>query len=228
MALGDRTDGACWSLLPIEEWAAWFEESIAQAVAGILGVQLGREEALMNAGLDSLGRLPGSKTTSSCTTPPCRPLWRLGVHNAAKFLVSTGAVELRKELARLTALDLPATLIFDYPSIAEMTAALLSLAPQPAKADTSEPQRRIPSTFKRTKRPVSHTCYAWCGADSWTESVLAGAGPYAGGAAEMADPSQAAPPASHMATARQGEDIAAQVQHCCRPFTWQGILLGKH
>ena len=32
-----------------------------QAVGGIMGVQLGRKEALMNAGLDSLGRLLGRR-----------------------------------------------------------------------------------------------------------------------------------------------------------------------
>ena len=58
--------------------------------------------------------------------------------------VLSGAVELRKELIRVTALDLPATLIFDYPSIAEMTAALCNLAPQTAHTDAVAPQRRSP------------------------------------------------------------------------------------
>ena len=40
-----------------------------------------------------------------------------------------GAVELRKELSTLTALELPATLVFDYPSVAEMTAALAAMLP---------------------------------------------------------------------------------------------------
>ena len=74
----------------------WMQAAITQAVASIVGAQLGPNEALMNAGLDSIG-----------------------------------AVELRKELARVTLIDLPATLMFDYPSIAELTGALLGLAPQP-------------------------------------------------------------------------------------------------
>lgn len=44
----------------------------------------------------------------------------------------------------MTALDIPATLIFDYPSIAEMTAALINLAPPPADADAMAPQGRLP------------------------------------------------------------------------------------
>ena len=44
-----------------------------------------------------------------------------------------GAVELRKELSLLTALELPATLVFDYPSVAEMTAALAAMLPAAPK-----------------------------------------------------------------------------------------------
>ncbi len=61
-----------------------------------------------------------------------------------------GAVELRKELSTLTALELPATLVFDYPSVAEMTAALAAMLPavleqatqaQAAQVLTGQPQR---------------------------------------------------------------------------------------
>ena len=50
-----------------------------------------------------------------------------------------GAVELRKELSTLTALKLPATLIFDYPSVAEMTAAMAAMLP--AVSATTEAAR---------------------------------------------------------------------------------------
>ncbi|KAK9834736.1 hypothetical protein WJX74_008822 [Apatococcus lobatus] len=47
-------------------------------------------------------------------------------------LDSLGAVEVRKELADRTELDLPATLVFDYPSPSELAAFFLSLMPPPA------------------------------------------------------------------------------------------------
>ena len=40
-----------------------------------------------------------------------------------------GAVELRKELSALTELELPATLVFHHPSVAELTAALAAMLP---------------------------------------------------------------------------------------------------
>ena len=46
-------------------------------------------------------------------------------------------MELRKELSILTSLDLPATLIFDYPSIAEMTSALTAMLPAATPVPTA-------------------------------------------------------------------------------------------
>lgn len=43
-----------------------------------------------------------------------------------------GAVELRKEIADRTELDLPATLLFDYPSPSELAAFIVSSMPPPA------------------------------------------------------------------------------------------------
>lgn len=40
-----------------------------------------------------------------------------------------GAVELQKEVARVTSLELPATFVFDYPSMAEMCAFIHSSLP---------------------------------------------------------------------------------------------------
>jgi acyl carrier protein len=56
-------------------------EQVAAAVRGVLGADVGSDEPLMDAGLDSLG-----------------------------------AVELRNALERAVGVDLPGTLVFDYPS----------------------------------------------------------------------------------------------------------------
>ena len=44
-------------------------------------------------------------------------------------LDSLGAVELRKELASVTGLDLPTTLIFDYPTTGSITDLILDMLP---------------------------------------------------------------------------------------------------
>ncbi|BDA51457.1 probable inactive phenolphthiocerol synthesis polyketide s at N-terminal half [Coccomyxa sp. Obi] len=85
-----------WAGMQPAERTAWVQAAILQAVNAVLGREVGPEEPLMSAGLDSLG-----------------------------------AVELRKELSRLTTLDLPATLVFDYPSTDELTAALAVMLPEP-------------------------------------------------------------------------------------------------
>ena len=70
-----------------------------------------------------------------------------------------GAVELRKELSTLTVLELPATLVFDYPSVAEMTSALAAMLPaipkqeaqaQPAQLFKGQPQRAAATPSERS------------------------------------------------------------------------------
>ena len=161
IAAGDRPVESGWRSLPLDQRAAWFEAVVVQAVGGILGVQLGREEALMNAGLDSLGRLPGPYPQRQTLNVALYPTSRHSVVRATcTFPLHAGAVELRKELVRVTALDLPATLIFDFPSIAEMTAALLNLAPQPADSGAAnDSQRRSPPGEKQIdvgNAPLNH------------------------------------------------------------------------
>ena len=73
-----------------------------------------------------------------------------------------GAVELRKELSTLTALELPATLVFDYPSVAEMTAALAAMLPaaprQAAQAQAAQVLKGQPQRAAATpnERSASH------------------------------------------------------------------------
>ena len=75
------------------------------------------------------------------------------------YAVHAGAVELCKELSTLTALELPATLVFDYPSVAEMTAALAAMLPavpkqaaqaQPAQMLMGQPQRAAATPNERS------------------------------------------------------------------------------
>lgn len=49
-------------------------------------------------------------------------------------LDSWGAVELRKELASVTGLDLPTTLVFDYPSTESITDLILDMLPSAPEA----------------------------------------------------------------------------------------------
>lgn len=68
-------------------------------------------------------------------------------------------MELRKELSILTSLELPATLIFDHPSVAEMTTALTAMLPAltamlPAAAPASaaqQPKQAAPPAVMKNK-----------------------------------------------------------------------------
>ncbi len=58
-------------------------------------------------------------------------------------LDSLGAVELRKELASVTGLDLPTTLIFDYPTTESITDLILDMLPS-APAAGAHPSLHVP------------------------------------------------------------------------------------
>ena len=68
-------------------------------------------------------------------------------------LYEQGAVELRKELSILTSLDLPATLIFDYPSVAEMTDALTAMLPAASAVPAAaQPKQAAPPGMHSARR----------------------------------------------------------------------------
>ena len=90
--------------------AALVQERGAAILARVLGREAAPDEALMAAGLDSLG-----------------------------------AVELRKELSAAFTVELSATAVFDYPSLAALAAHVVSLLPPPAApavAAAREPTRQ--------------------------------------------------------------------------------------
>lgn len=51
----DGGDGPIWMAMSAMDRARWMQETISQAVVATLGRKVGLEEALMTAGLDSLG-----------------------------------------------------------------------------------------------------------------------------------------------------------------------------
>ena len=61
-------------------------------------------------------------------------------------------MELRKELSILTYLELPATLMFDHPSVVEMTAALTAMLPAAAPASSAQqPKQAAPPAIMKNK-----------------------------------------------------------------------------
>ena len=77
-----------------------------------------------------------------------------------------GAVELRKELSIATSLDLPATLVFDYPSVTEMTAALTAMLPAvPPVPTAAKPKQAAAAKADGTRRGPAHQTAAVTGKD---------------------------------------------------------------
>ncbi|PRW57893.1 type I polyketide synthase [Chlorella sorokiniana] len=90
---------------------------------------------------------------------PSKPLLSAG-------LDSLGAVEVRREAAQLAGMELPVTLIFDYPSVAEIAAFIVgklpapvaeqpSAAPVPVAAGSSGASRKRSSGGRRHRRALA-------------------------------------------------------------------------
>ncbi len=71
-------------------------------------------------------------------------------------------MELRRELSTLTSLDLPATLVFDYPSVTEMTGALSAMLPAASAvlAPAKPGQVAMPKVAVTKKGPSQQTAVA--------------------------------------------------------------------
>lgn len=66
------------------------------------------------------------------------PVWE----HKVSTISSAGAVELRNEIARLSGMSLPGTLVFDYPTISAIAGFLLSKQPA-AVLETIAPQAQV-------------------------------------------------------------------------------------
>ena len=71
-------------------------------------------------------------------------------------------MELRKELSRVSTLDLPATLVFDYPSTEELVAALVTMLPEPEQAQPPAAKSgRKPRVEKTISAEPTQQIKAW-------------------------------------------------------------------
>ena len=107
----------------------------------------------------------------------------LGAH----AMLDTGAVEVRNELSKALGLDLPATILFDYPTMDALTAHLghlVGLATDSARdgLHSSPPARQIPAPqvtgadFAAVEQQVLAVVHSIAGADVRLDTPLAAAG----------------------------------------------------
>ena len=103
-------------------------QRVVAAVRAVLGTDVGPEQPLVAAGLDSLGVLANLTINASF-----RGRWCLSGLLIAEGLHVPGTVELRNELSRIFTIDLPGTLVYDHPTssaIATVLSARLLPAPE--------------------------------------------------------------------------------------------------
>eukprot|EP00873_Tetraselmis_striata_P012574 jgi/Tetstr1/432838/TSEL_022187.t1 len=106
------------------------QQAVVETVQSIAGVGVGRDDPLMEAGMDSLGSVELRNELSSrfgVELPATLVLDHPSVADMSRHISeaagvdSLGSVELRNELSSRFGVELPATLVLDHPSVADMS-----------------------------------------------------------------------------------------------------------
>ena len=150
-----------------------FLDRVGTAVAAVLGTGVAKDQPLIDAGIDSLGApclLLGCLVNASIKLHYRHDRSACSVLSSCMYthMHDAGAVELRNEISRAFDVELPGTLVFDYPTVSAMSAYLGTLllpASEPAAIthDGPETASAVVSRTTATYRPAHarHGCTPW-------------------------------------------------------------------